>query len=100
MFAMSNIEKIVELLEEKVTSLREKFDRLKADNEQFKNQISVLSNQNAVLMNEIERWKQENKSLKIANSILGSNENKTEAKQKINALIREIDACIVQLSKS
>mgnify|MGYP001794775521 FL=1 len=34
----------------------------------------------------------------MANTMLGSNSNKTEAKLKINALIREIDVCIAKLA--
>ena len=39
------------------------------------------------------------KSLKIAKTIEGSKEDSRETKLKINALIREIDACIAQLSE-
>jgi hypothetical protein len=35
---------------------------------------------------------------KLANSLLGSAENKRDTKIKINSLIREIDNCIKQLS--
>jgi hypothetical protein len=37
-------------------------------------------------------------TLKIASSLLGSDENKRDTKLKINSLIREIDYCIAQLS--
>ena len=37
-------------------------------------------------------------TLKMVNSLLGSEENKRETKLKINSLIREIDYCIAQLS--
>lgn len=99
MFAMSNINELVELLEEKATSLREKIDDLNAENLRLTRIIEALTNDKKELNDQIESWKQKNEAIKIANSILGSNENKTEAKLKINALIREIDACIVQLSK-
>jgi len=42
--------------------------------------------------------KRQNDTLKMANSLLGSDENKRETKLKINSLIREIDYCIAQLS--
>jgi hypothetical protein len=38
-------------------------------------------------------------SLRITNSLLGSEEYKKETKLKINSLIREIDYCIAQLSE-
>ena len=37
-------------------------------------------------------------SIKITNSLLGSDEYKRDTKLKINSLIREIDYCIAQLS--
>ena len=48
---------------------------------------------------EIATWADKYQTLKIANSMLGSDENKRETKLKINALIREIDHCIGQLSE-
>ena len=45
-----------------------------------------------------EELKKQNESLKIAKSLLGSDENKRDTKLKINSLIREIDYCIAQLS--
>lgn len=95
-----NISNLVDLLEERATFLKEKIDYLKAENQSLNEKISALSKERETLKKENLNWKKENEALKIANSILGSNENKTEAKLKINALIREIDACIVQLSKS
>lgn len=96
---MSNISNLVELLEEKATSLRDKINDLKTENQQLVQAIEMLTNEKQALEREVLAWKGKNDAIKIANSILGSNENKTEAKLKINALIREIDACIVQLSK-
>jgi hypothetical protein len=47
---------------------------------------------------EMEALKKQYETLKIANSLLGSDNNKRETKLKINSLIREIDYCIAQLS--
>jgi hypothetical protein len=51
------------------------------------------------MRNTILEWEERYNSLKFANSMLGSDKNKTEAKLKINTLIRELDYCIVQLSE-
>ena len=52
-------------------------------------------------LKEIEEEKQalkkENDSLTMANSLLGSNESNATTKQKINALIQQVDTCIDQL---
>jgi hypothetical protein len=47
---------------------------------------------------EIDALKSQYETLKIANGLLGSDDNKRETKLKINSLIREIDYCIAQLS--
>lgn len=46
----------------------------------------------------IANWEEKYEALKMANTILGSDDNKRETKLKINALIRDIDHCIGQLS--
>lgn len=96
---MSDISNLVELLEVKATSLKDKINGLEVENQKLIKIIQALTNEKEALEREILVWKEKNNALKIANSILGSNEDKTEAKLKINALIREIDACIAQLSK-
>ena len=54
-------------------------------------------------LKEIEEEKQalkkENDSLTMANSLLGSNESNATTKQKINALIQQVDTCIDQLQQ-
>ena len=44
-------------------------------------------------------WEEKYNTLKLTNSLLGSDDNKRETKLKINALIRDIDHCIGQLSE-
>ena len=83
---MSHIEDIVNSLETKISKVLHKLELLKQAN--FK------------LNEELEEEKQDKyEALKIANSMLGSDENKRETKLKINALIRDIDHCIAQLSE-
>ncbi|WP_394759199.1 hypothetical protein [Flavobacterium sp.] len=54
----------------------------------------IILNQNQ----EIKEIKSNFDSIKITNSLLGSDEYKRDTKLKINSLIREIDYCITQLS--
>lgn len=96
---MNNISNLVELLEEKATSLKEKVDELKSENQKLNQKIEILTKEKENLEKEVLVWKEKNEAAKIANSILGSNEDKAKAKLKINSLIREIDTCIAQLSK-
>lgn len=48
---------------------------------------------------ENKKLKTENDSLAVANSLLGSEQSNVTTKNKINSLIQEVDACIVQLNQ-
>lgn len=95
---MSGLSQIVDALEIKIEKLAQKLDRLQKENQELENEIS----RSALALNrqseEITLLKQQNESLRMANSLLGSDDNKRETKLKINSLIREIDYCIAQLS--
>ena len=47
--------------------------------------------------NDLKEWKEKYKSLKIANTFLGSND-KSLTKLKINKMIKELDKCIMNLT--
>ncbi|WP_294823118.1 hypothetical protein [uncultured Flavobacterium sp.] len=95
---MSGLAQIVDSLESKLEKLALKLDRLQQENRELQNGMArseaVAKKQNE----EMALLKQQNESLKMANSLLGSDDNKRETKLKINSLIREIDYCIAQLS--
>ncbi|AEH02537.1 hypothetical protein [Lacinutrix sp. 5H-3-7-4] len=96
---MSNIEAIVDALENKISKVLDKQRLLEAANNKLSQELeqsqSTIQNQE----NEILTWKEKYETLKMANTILGSDDDKRETKLKINALIREIDHCIGQLSE-
>ncbi|MCM5663003.1 hypothetical protein [Galbibacter mesophilus] len=96
---MSEIIEIVDSLESKVGKLLDKLQQEQQTNKKLRQELTTSKQENNELANSIEDWKAKYESLKMANSMLGSNENKTEAKLKINTLIREIDYCITQLSE-
>ena len=95
---MSEIAKIIDTLESRLEKLLAKIDGLEKTSRAMQQEL----NQAAMVMQkqskEIETLKAQHDSLKIANSLLGSEENKRDTKLKINSLIREIDYCIAQLS--
>jgi chromosome segregation ATPase len=95
---MSGLPEIVDSLESKIEKLYQKLEKLNKKNQELENEISasamVISNQSE----EIVMLKRQHETLKMANSLLGSDDNKRETKLKINSLIREIDYCIAQLS--
>ena len=95
---MSVIVEIIDTLEYKVEKLFVKTKGLEKKNQDLQSELTkaahIIQKQSA----EIDALKKQYDTLKIANSLLGSDNNKRETKLKINSLIREIDYCIAQLS--
>ena len=95
---MSNIEDIVDSLESKINKVLQKLELLKRANSKLNEELEVSKQEILSQRKHIANWEEKYEALKMANSILGSDENKRETKLKINALIRDIDHCIAQLS--
>ena len=95
---MSNIEDIVNSLEDKIGKVLHKLELLKLANLKLNEELEVSKQENVIQKVQIANWEEKYEALKMANSILGSDDNKRETKLKINALIRDIDHCIGQLS--
>jgi len=95
---MSVIAEIIDTLENKVGKLILKIQNLERKNQELQVDLAksaqIIQTQSA----EIEALKAQYETLKVANSLLGSDDNKRDTKLKINSLIREIDYCIAQLS--
>ena len=96
---MSHIEDIVDTLENKISKVLHKLEVLKQAN--FKLQNELQASQEALNNQELKlnAWEEKYEALKMANSMLGSDNNKRETKLKINTLIRDLDHCISQLSE-
>ena len=95
---MSNIEDIVDSLENKISKVLHKLELLKLANLKLNEELEVSKQENLTQKKHIADWEEKYKALKMANTILGSDDNKRETKLKINALIRDIDHCIAQLA--
>jgi len=96
---MSELVEIVDSLENKISKLLHKIELLNQSKNKLEQEIVTLRNEDDALRNTILEWEERYNSLKLANSILGSDNNKTEAKLKINTLIRELDYCMAQLAE-
>lgn len=96
---MSELVEIVDSLENKVSKLLHKMELLKQANTRLYEELLSLKQGQAETSNLVLEWEEKYNALKLANSMLGSNKNKTEAKLKINTLIRELDHCIAQLAE-
>lgn len=95
---MSVIVEIIDTLENKIEKLILKIKSLDKSNQEIKIELTKSAAIIQSQSNEIEALKAQYETLKIANSLLGSDDNKRDTKLKINSLIREIDYCIAQLS--
>ncbi len=96
---MSKIIKVTNLLEDKLNNLLEVYIFLKEENEFLHQKLAELENQMTEKVEQLDEMEKSYQLLKIAKTIEGSNESTRETKLKINALIREVDKCIVQLSE-
>ena len=96
---MSNIEAIVDSLENRISNVLQRLDVLKQTNAELNEELKVSQQKLSQQEEKITSWEDKYETLKFTNSILGSNESKRETKLKINTLIREIDYCISQLSE-
>lgn len=95
---MSEIAEIIDTLEIKIEKLFKKIDSLKEKNQVLQEELknSARSNESQTLM--IASLNKEVATLKMTNSLLGSEDYKRDTKLKINSLIRDIDYCVAQLS--
>ena len=95
---MSEIAEIVDTLEDKAKKLFSKLEGLEKNSQDLKLELQKAATIIQRQSSEIEALQKQYDALKLANSLLGSEENKRDTKLKINSLIREIDNCIKQLS--
>ncbi|MEZ4837884.1 hypothetical protein [Flavobacterium sp.] len=95
---MSEMIEIVDSLESKLSKLISKIDGFELTIQDLRQELKNSTHTIQEQASEIEGLKKQYETLKIANSLLGSDENKRDTKLKINSLIREIDYCIAQLS--
>lgn len=87
------------LLEERIVQLLNKLKENHLLISQLSEEKQGLEKQNLDFKEKVSYLKSENESLKVANSLLGSEESKAVTKRKINSLIKEVDFCIHQLTE-
>jgi len=96
---MEGFLKTIDLLEFKLLRVIKKHEKLKETN-------LKLNQTNQCLLDDLSQQNQINKdlddklkALKIANTMVGSKEDKLITKQKIGSLIRDIDKCITLINE-
>lgn len=95
---MNGLSELIDSLEVKFFKLNQKVAQLEMKNQELQDELLLSKKNQQKQSGEIETLKDQLDTLKMVNSLLGSEENKRETKLKINSLIREIDYCIAQLS--
>lgn len=95
---MSEIVEIIDTLEHRLKKLFNKIDQLEQAKAQLDQELQKATSTIQHQSEEIQHLKKQYETLKITNSLLGSDDNKRDTKLKINSLIREIDYCIAQLA--
>ncbi|MDV7187476.1 hypothetical protein R3X25_09300 [Lutibacter sp. TH_r2] len=96
---MSSITQVVNLVEEKLKNLIDNYSFLKEENDFLLKKVAILEQEKAKEILHYKELEKKYQTLKIAKTIEGSKKDSRETKLKINALIREIDVCINQLSE-
>ena len=95
---MSEIAEIINSVENRIEKLFTKINSLEQNSVSVREELNKAAVVIQKQLDEIVALKSECESLKMANSLLGGEENKRDTKLKINSLIREIDYCIAQLA--
>ncbi|WP_062055171.1 hypothetical protein [Aquimarina longa] len=96
---MSDLIEIIDSLENRISKLLHKHELMKLQNDDLRTRIVELESNSESQLDQLKQWEEKFAALKNANAMLGSDKYKRETKLKINALIREIDMCISQLSE-
>ena len=96
---MNNLETLSSQIEKKIIKILDRLEKLVKKNKELEDRLNKALNKNVEHEEILESVKDKYKALKIANTIIGSDNNSIkETKVEINSLIREIDYCISQLS--
>ncbi|MAB30537.1 MAG: hypothetical protein CMP78_07190 [Formosa sp.] len=95
---MRNVEFIVESLELKIVNVLAHLDALKAENQRLKLESAAQKEKAEAQRAALDKKEADLEALRIASSMLGSNDDKRASKLKINSLIRDINDCLASLS--
>jgi chaperonin cofactor prefoldin len=86
-------------LKSNVQQLFGKFRQLETENSNLHEEIIKLRERIGEMEKEKSELSRKNEQLLIANGLLSGDTEKSEVRQKINSLIREIDKCIALLNQ-
>lgn len=96
---MSDIFATLTHLQTKVEKIVHLYNKLEEEHFQLKEKNTQLTIIVAEQEKKIDQLEEINKNLKLARALSGKNENASDAKSKINELVREIDKCMALLNE-
>lgn len=96
---MSELTDVVNSLEVKFAKLIQRLNVLEAENKELKKTLHSAEEEIQRNEKQLDSIYEKYESLRLASSLLGSEENRRDTKLKINSLIKEIDQCIAHLIK-
>ena len=88
----------IKILEKKIIALLNKLKENHLNIVKSKDLQIALELENKILKDKVLKLEDDNKSLRLANNLLGSSDGKSKTRIQINNLIKEVDYCIQQLS--
>lgn len=95
---MRKVEAIIASVEAKVHQLGEQKQKAEEELSSFREKLLVKDQRIAELESQLAELEEKNKVIQVAQS-LNSGEGSSDAKKRINELVREIDKCIALLNK-
>lgn len=96
---MSELVSLIQSIETKVAKMAQRITSLEQEKNRLQQQLAQANDTIGTQLEQIQQLEQQAKTLKMTNALLGSEEYKRDTKLKINALIRDIDACLAQLAE-
>jgi len=87
------------LLNRKIDELVNNFSSLREENRDLKSRNEALKSKLQNREEELKELEKKYDRLKLSGALLGEGENASEAKRRINELMREIDKCIALLDR-
>jgi chromosome segregation ATPase len=87
------------LLNKKLGELFDRYNTLKTRNHELKAETESLRRDLQEREEKIKGLEVKYERIRLSGALLGDGENATEAKKKINELVREIDRCVALLNR-
>jgi len=87
------------MLNKKIEELFERYNDLRTKNRDLKNENDTLKRYIEECELKIRDLEKRYERIKISGALMGEGEGATEAKKKINELVREIDRCVALLNR-